>query len=46
VRVEYGEPLRYEPEPGATRERQQQVADEIFAEIRALYGRVGELYGG
>jgi 1-acyl-sn-glycerol-3-phosphate acyltransferase len=46
VRVEYGEPRRYDPEPGATRERQQQVADEIFAEIRALYGRVGERHGG
>jgi 1-acyl-sn-glycerol-3-phosphate acyltransferase len=46
VRVEYGEPRRYDPEPGATRERQQQVADEIFADIRALYGRVGERYGG
>jgi 1-acyl-sn-glycerol-3-phosphate acyltransferase len=46
VRVEYGQPLHYDPEPGATRERQQEVADEIFAEIRALYGRVGERYGG
>jgi 1-acyl-sn-glycerol-3-phosphate acyltransferase len=46
VRVEYGEPLHFDPEPGATRERQQEVADEIFAEIRALYGRLGERYGG
>jgi 1-acyl-sn-glycerol-3-phosphate acyltransferase len=42
VRVQYGEPLHFEPEPQASRERQQQIADEIFAEIRTLYGRLGE----
>jgi 1-acyl-sn-glycerol-3-phosphate acyltransferase len=41
VRVYYGEPLHFEREPGATRERQQEVADAIFAEIRTLYGRSG-----
>jgi 1-acyl-sn-glycerol-3-phosphate acyltransferase len=46
VRIEYGEPLHYAPEPGATRERQQEVADEIFAEIRALYSSLGERCGG
>jgi 1-acyl-sn-glycerol-3-phosphate acyltransferase len=46
VRVQYGEPLHFEREPGATRERQQEVADAIFAEIRALYGRLGEHVGG
>jgi len=46
VRVQYGEPLRFEREPGATRERQQEVADAIFAEIRVLYGRLAELVGG
>jgi 1-acyl-sn-glycerol-3-phosphate acyltransferase len=46
VRVQYGEPLHFEREPGATRERQQEVADAIFAEIRALYGRLGERLGG
>jgi 1-acyl-sn-glycerol-3-phosphate acyltransferase len=46
VRVQYGEPLHFEREPGATRERQQEVADAIFAEIRALYGRLGERVGG
>ena len=40
VRVEYGEPLHFDREPGATRERQQEVADAIFAEIRALYARL------
>jgi len=46
VRVQYGEPLSFEREPGATRERQQEVADAIFAEIRALYARLGERVGG
>ena len=46
VRVQYGEPMRFEREPGATRERQQEVADAIFAEIRALYARLGERVGG
>ena len=46
VRVQYGEPLHFEREPGATRERQQEVADAIFAEIRALYARLGQRVGG
>jgi 1-acyl-sn-glycerol-3-phosphate acyltransferase len=46
VRVQYGEPLHFEREPGATRERQQEVADAIFAEIRALYTRLGQHVGG
>ncbi len=46
VRVEYGEPMRFAREPDATRERHQEVADAIFAEIRALYGRLGERVGG
>ena len=37
VRVRFGEPMRFQPEPNATRERQQQVADEIFQRIRELY---------
>jgi 1-acyl-sn-glycerol-3-phosphate acyltransferase len=45
VRVAYGEPLRFERELDATRERQQEIADAIFAEIRALYGRLGERFG-
>ena len=39
VRVQYGEPLHFEREPEASRERQQEVADAIFARIRALYAR-------
>jgi 1-acyl-sn-glycerol-3-phosphate acyltransferase len=41
VKVSFGEPLRFEPEPGATRERQQEIADEIFAEIKRLYAETG-----
>ena len=37
VSVRFGEPMRFEAEPNATRERQQEVADEIFAaDPRAL----------
>ncbi|HLW95105.1 MAG TPA: lysophospholipid acyltransferase family protein [Solirubrobacteraceae bacterium] len=45
VRVQYGEPLRFQTESEPTRERQQEIADEIFAEIRALYARTGERLG-
>jgi 1-acyl-sn-glycerol-3-phosphate acyltransferase len=41
VKVSFGEPLRFEAEPGATRERQQAIADEIFAEIKRLYAETG-----
>jgi 1-acyl-sn-glycerol-3-phosphate acyltransferase len=41
VTVAYGEPLRYPPEPAATRERQQQVAEEVRAAVQALLVRVG-----
>ena len=46
VRVQYGEPLHFEREPEATRERQQEVADAIFAEVRALYARLGARFSG
>jgi 1-acyl-sn-glycerol-3-phosphate acyltransferase len=42
VRVQYGEPLHFETEAEPTRERQQEIADEIFAEIRSLYASTGE----
>jgi len=45
IRVQYGEPLRFEPETEATRERHQEVADAVFAEIRTLYGRLSERFG-
>ncbi len=41
VTVGYGEPLRYPPEPDAGRERQQQVADEVHAAVRAVHERLG-----
>jgi 1-acyl-sn-glycerol-3-phosphate acyltransferase len=41
VRVRYGEPLHFDREPGSTRERQQEVADAIFAQIRTLYASMG-----
>jgi 1-acyl-sn-glycerol-3-phosphate acyltransferase len=37
VHVYFGEPMQFEAEPGAPRERQQKIADEIFATIRELY---------
>jgi len=37
VRVLYGDPLVFPREEAPTRERQQEVADEIFTRIRALY---------
>jgi 1-acyl-sn-glycerol-3-phosphate acyltransferase len=43
VRVQFGPPLHFAAEPGASRERQQEIADAIFAEIRILYARLGEL---
>jgi 1-acyl-sn-glycerol-3-phosphate acyltransferase len=37
VTVQYGEPLTFPVQADAPRERQQEVADEIFAQIRALH---------
>jgi 1-acyl-sn-glycerol-3-phosphate acyltransferase len=37
VTVAYGEPLTFPVEPDPSRERQQEVADEIFARVRELY---------
>jgi hypothetical protein len=37
VTVRYGEPLRWEPEPGPSRERQQALADDVLAAVRALH---------
>src|SRR3954451_23927586 len=42
VVVQYGEPLRYPVEANASRERQQEVADEIFAHIKELYAGLEE----
>ncbi len=38
VSVAYGQPLRYRQLSDSTREQQQEVADEVLREVRALYG--------
>lgn len=43
VTVMYGAPFRFEPVSEPTREQQQAVADQIFAEIKALYAQLEEL---
>jgi 1-acyl-sn-glycerol-3-phosphate acyltransferase len=42
VTVHYGEPLVFTDGSGTTRERQQEVADEIFAEIKRLYAALDD----
>jgi 1-acyl-sn-glycerol-3-phosphate acyltransferase len=42
VSVHFGDPLRFEPQEDPSRERQQEVADEIFAAIRTLYEELDE----
>jgi 1-acyl-sn-glycerol-3-phosphate acyltransferase len=37
VTIQYGEPLTFAVEPDPTRERQQEVADQIFARVREMY---------
>ncbi len=42
VTIQYGEPIRWEAIEDPTREQQQAVADQVLAEIRALYGGLEE----
>lgn len=42
VTVQFGDPFRYDPVPDASRELQQAVADEVFAEIKQLYAGLDE----
>ena len=42
VTVHYGEPLRFGSDADSTRDRQQAVADEIFAAIRRLYAALAD----
>jgi 1-acyl-sn-glycerol-3-phosphate acyltransferase len=42
VTVQYGEPIQFEQRRGATKEQQQAVADQIFAEIKQLYAGLEE----
>jgi 1-acyl-sn-glycerol-3-phosphate acyltransferase len=39
VTVEYGEPMSFPRELDPGRERQQEVADAIFAQLRSMYDR-------
>jgi 1-acyl-sn-glycerol-3-phosphate acyltransferase len=43
VTVQYGDPIRYAVVESSTREQQQAVAEEIFAEVRELYDRLETL---
>ena len=43
VTVQYGEPIRWETVEEPTREQQQQVANDIFAQIRGLYAGLDTL---
>lgn len=40
VTIQYGKPLRFPVERDASRERHQEVSDEVFAEVRELYGTI------
>jgi len=43
VTVQYGEPMRWEAISDPTKNQQQQVANEIFAQIRGLYAELDSL---
>jgi 1-acyl-sn-glycerol-3-phosphate acyltransferase len=40
ITVQFGEPLSFPTEKAATRERQQEVAEQIFAPVREMYGEL------
>ncbi len=40
VTIQYGEPLTFSVEPDAGKERQQEVAQQIFERVKAMYGRL------
>jgi 1-acyl-sn-glycerol-3-phosphate acyltransferase len=42
VTVHYGEPMMFEHQQDPSRDRQQEVADQIFAEIKQLYAAVDD----
>jgi 1-acyl-sn-glycerol-3-phosphate acyltransferase len=37
VKVQYGDPIQFKPQPHASREHHQMVAEQIFDEVRLLY---------
>ena len=43
VTVQYGDPIRFERVDDPTRDQQQAVAEQIFAEIKTLYGGLDQL---
>ena len=45
VTVHYGEPVVFAADSGSIRDRQQQVADQIFAEIKRLYAALDDSNG-
>ena len=45
VTVHYGEPMTFEDWQDPSRERQQEVADQIFAQIKQLYAAVDDPEG-
>lgn len=45
VTVQFGEPLRFEPESSSSRERQLEVATEIFAQVRGMYEEIATRSG-
>lgn len=40
VTVQFGEPLAHAPEENASRERHQQVSDQVFDQVREMYERI------
>lgn len=46
VNVAYGQPLHYATISGSTREQQQEVADEVLAQVHALYGSLSARESG
>jgi 1-acyl-sn-glycerol-3-phosphate acyltransferase len=40
VTVQFGEPLTFAPELGASRERNQEISEQVFDRVRELYGRL------
>lgn len=49
VTVQFGEPMTFPVESPASRERQQEVAGEVFAEVKRMYGELAaqrEMVGG
>jgi 1-acyl-sn-glycerol-3-phosphate acyltransferase len=40
VTVQFGEPLTFPVEDGASRERNQEASEQVFARVRELYGRL------